>query len=79
MSVGQKRMKERMKRLYWRAATKQVEGIGVIEIILILVIIIGLVIIFRNEIEAIIEKAFDAINGNMEAATENIEAPILTK
>lgn len=40
------------------------DGIGVVEIILILVIIIGLVLIFREEITDIVQKAFDRINGN---------------
>jgi uncharacterized membrane protein len=43
---------------------KQVYGIGIIEIILILVIIIGLILIFRNQIEAIIQSAFDSINSD---------------
>lgn len=54
-------MKERMKRLYRGVATKQVEGIGVIEVILILVIIIGLVLIFREKITEIINSIFDSI------------------
>jgi hypothetical protein len=65
-------MKERMKKLYLGISTKQLEGIGVIEIILILVIIIGLVLIFRNQIEAIIKEAFDAINGNVTKIGEEI-------
>lgn len=43
---------------------KKQEGIGVIEIILILVIIIALVLIFRDQIKAIVDKAFIAINGD---------------
>lgn len=39
-------------------------GIGVVEIILILVILIGLVLIFKNQISAIITEAFDAINAD---------------
>ena len=57
-------MKERMKRLYWRVAMKQLEGVGVIEVILILVISIGLVLIFRNEITDIIQNAFSTITDN---------------
>lgn len=40
------------------------EGIGVIEIILILVIILGLIFIFKSEIEAIIVSAFEAVTDN---------------
>jgi len=38
------------------------DGIGVVEIILILVILIGLVIIFRNNIEALVQKIFTTID-----------------
>ncbi len=57
-------MKNRLKKYYWSIAAKQLDGIGVIEVILILVIIIGLVLIFRNQITAIIQGAFESINGN---------------
>jgi hypothetical protein len=53
-------MKERVKKFF----TLKQEGIGVVEIILILVIIIGLVIIFRDQITAIINDAFETITGD---------------
>lgn len=56
-----KRLKEQVKRLYWNVSTVQVDGIGIIEIILILVIIIGLVLIFRTQISAILSKSFKFI------------------
>lgn len=37
------------------------DGIGVVEIILILVILIGLVLLFKGEIEKIVKKAFASI------------------
>lgn len=40
------------------------DGIGVVEIILILVILIGLVIIFKDEITKIVKKAFEAISSD---------------
>lgn len=40
------------------------EGIGVVEIILILVILIGLVLIFKDEISKIVKKAFDSISSD---------------
>ncbi len=43
------------------------QGIGVVEIILILVILIGLVLIFKNEISSIVSSAFDSIKLNSEA------------
>ena len=39
-------------------------GIGVVEIILILVIVIGLVLIFKNEITSIINSAFASIKSD---------------
>ncbi|MBO4627987.1 MAG: hypothetical protein J5645_08425 [Lachnospiraceae bacterium] len=42
-------------------------GIGVVEIILILVILIGLVLIFKNEISSIVSSAFNSIKLNSEA------------
>ncbi len=37
------------------------EGIGVVEIILILVILIGLVIIFKSQMQALVKRIFSAI------------------
>lgn len=37
------------------------DGIGVVEIILILVILIALVLLFKNEITAIVKNAFSTI------------------
>lgn len=59
-----KQIRERMKHIFWCLATKKLDGIGIIEIILILVIIIGLVLIFRNQIEAIVKNAFQSITGD---------------
>lgn len=39
-------------------------GIGVVEIILILVVLIALVLIFKSEITTIVQNAFNAITGN---------------
>lgn len=39
-------------------------GVGVIEIVLILVILIGLVLIFKEQITAIVNNAFSAIAGD---------------
>lgn len=53
--------------------TKELSGIGIIEIILILVIIIGLVLIFRTQIVSIIQNAFDSINGNSSDINADIQ------
>lgn len=55
-----------------RLAAKQLEGVGVIEVILILVIIIGLVLIFRQQIGAIIEAAFEAIKADTVEISEKV-------
>lgn len=44
-----------------KAFWKEEEGVGIVEIILILVILIGLVLIFKEEIGKIIDKAFKSI------------------
>ena len=41
---------------------KDNRGVGVIEIVLILVILIGLVLVFKDQITAIINNAFSAIS-----------------
>lgn len=43
---------------------REEDGIGVVEIILILVILIGLVFLFKQEIDKIIKKAFKSISKN---------------
>lgn len=44
-----------------RKFMKEDDGMGTVEIILIIVVLIGLVIIFRNEITKIVESLFDQI------------------
>jgi len=51
---------------------RQVSAIGIIEVILILVVIIGLVLIFRNQIEAIIQSAFSSISSDAADITRDI-------
>lgn len=40
---------------------KEEDGIGVVEIILILVVLIGLVMIFRTNLKQMVEKIFESI------------------
>ncbi len=62
-----------MKKLWYRIKQtyegfqQDQRGIGVVEIILILVILIGLVLIFKNEITTIISSALDSIRMNSQA------------
>ena len=65
-------MDKRAKRIFWRIVLKQWEGVGVIEVILILVIIIGLVLIFREQIGAIIDSAFQSIVSDSDKAMEDV-------
>ncbi len=46
---------------------KDNRGVGVVEVILILVILIGLVLIFKSEIEALVGTVFDAISGKTDS------------
>lgn len=45
-----------------RAFFAEEEGIGVIEVVLILVVLIGLVIIFKGQITELLENIFKEIN-----------------
>jgi ABC-type uncharacterized transport system permease subunit len=65
-------MIEKIKKYYWRVSTWQVEAIGVVEVILILVIIISLVLIFKEQITDIIEDAFEAITSDSSSINDGI-------
>ena len=41
---------------------EQEDGVGVIEVVLILVVLIGLVIIFKGQITELLNSIFDEIN-----------------
>ena len=51
---------ENTKQSFWQDD----RGVGVIEIVLILVILIGLVLVFKEQITAIINNAFTTIAGD---------------
>lgn len=55
-------MKSRIKKLFM----SEVEGIGVVEIILILLVLILLVVIFRDQITSIITRVFETINNQVD-------------
>ncbi len=57
-------MKEQLKKGLRKVTTYQMDGIGVVEIILILVILIGLVVIFKDNITEIINDAFESITND---------------
>lgn len=65
-------MREHIRGFSRKLVTKELDGIGIIEIILILVIIIGLILIFRNQIQSIIQAAFESITSNTDSINTEI-------
>lgn len=53
-------MKNRM-RNFWNVFWENENGMGVVEVILIIVVLIGLVIIFKNQITGVVNDIFDKI------------------
>lgn len=49
-------MKERMKKLW-----KDQRGAGVVEMLLIMVVLIGLVVIFRSQLLTLVNNIFDSL------------------
>ncbi len=49
-----------------KAFLTEEDGVGVIEIVLILVVLIGLVIVFKKQINDLLEKIFKQINSASE-------------
>jgi len=43
---------------------KEEDGVGVVEIILILVVLIALIVLFKSQIQAIVDSAFKSIKNN---------------
>ena len=58
-SKKEKREEARLKGLH--EFIKDEEGMGTVEIILIIVVLIGLVIIFKTQLRALVERVFDKI------------------
>ena len=46
---------------------REVKAVGVIEVVLILVILIGLVLIFKEQITGVVTNAFSEITGDVES------------
>lgn len=59
-NVMETEQKQKGLRGFW----KEEDGVGVIEIVLILVVLIGLVLVFKEQITAIVNNAFSAISGS---------------
>jgi Flp pilus assembly pilin Flp len=62
----------KIKKFFNNFIYEELDAVGVIEVILILVIIIGLVLIFRNQIGEIIQEAFASINTDAGGIGEEI-------
>ena len=45
----------------WKRFWKEEDGIGTVEMILILVVLIALVIIFKNQLTSLVNEIFDKI------------------
>lgn len=45
----------------WREFLREEDGMGTVEVILIVVVLVGLVVIFKDQISDIIESLFDKI------------------
>ena len=50
---------------WWEKLKQDNAGVGVVEIILILAVLIALVLVFKEQIEDIVEKAFKVITGDV--------------
>ncbi len=51
----------------WKALLKDEAGIGVVEMILILVVLIGLVIIFKSQLNALVQNIFKRVTSQSNA------------
>ncbi len=56
-------MKKRMKnwKNFWKDFCEEEDGMGTVEIILIIVVLVGLVIIFKSQISELVESIFQKI------------------
>lgn len=48
-------------RTFWKDFREDESGMGVVEVILIIVVLIGLVIIFKNQITGVVNEIFEKI------------------
>ena len=50
-----------MKLKTWKDFLREEDGMGTVEIILIIVVLVGLVLIFKEQITAVVDSIFDKI------------------
>lgn len=60
MSIQKKRKNN------WQEFWREEDGMGTVEIILIIVVLVGLVIVFKNQITTIIQSLFSKITSQTE-------------
>ena len=53
-----------------RKLWKDESGVGVVEVILILVVLIALVVIFKDQLTALVQNIFGSITGGVAIITE---------
>ena len=53
--------KDELMKYWWKRFWKEEDGIGTVEMILILVVLIALVIIFKNQLTSLVNEIFDKI------------------
>lgn len=54
----------------FRAFLREEEGMGTVEIILIIVVLIGLVIIFKTQLQSLVKKVFEKITKDSNTVME---------
>lgn len=48
-----------------RKFLKEEDGMGVVEVVLIIVVLVGLVLVFKNQITSIVKDVFETISSNV--------------
>ena len=66
MRYSEVQKKEQVKLKGFGDFLREEDGMGTVEIILIIVVLIGLVIIFKNQITAIVNKLFGKITNEVD-------------
>lgn len=46
----------------WKRFFQEESGVGVVELVLVLVVLVGLIVVFKKQLTALVNKAFSNIN-----------------
>lgn len=57
---------------YWKEFWQEEDGIGIVELILILVILVAIVLLFRKQISKMVTDALGKITGNGDEIMKDI-------